>query len=104
MGDLAHLEHYLVFRYEDFVGDPQFYIDEVCKFAGLDPIELAETVENHNPTYFSQWAEARRFEDRMLRDYFAENLAVYGEFGYSIDPPWVKPVEARFLARSNSGS
>ena len=84
--DLAHLNNVYVFRYEDFVLNPQAEINKVYHFLGLQPVTIKHTVNPKiNDKYFQRWLRNRLNPvNRILFpvDDYLEQRA--NAFGYSI--------------------
>ncbi|MGH7766581.1 MAG: sulfotransferase family protein, partial [Candidatus Binatia bacterium] len=56
LSDLPHLEQCFVLRYEDFVANPKAVMDEVFRFAGLDPAPIHRQIRaDVNEKYFKKW-------------------------------------------------
>ncbi len=56
INDLKILNRYFLLRYEDFVDDPDSYMEDIAKFIGLDATIKAKNIEKHiNDKYFDQW-------------------------------------------------
>ena len=101
--DLRFLRDYMVFRYEDFVLDPQLYCDEICRFAEIEPIGVAEQVKDHNAKYFSEWGGGFEGERYMLNEYLGDIVSFYRQLGYSIEEPYLSEIESGpFIARAGA--
>ena len=101
--DIQFLRDYMVFRYEDFVLDPQFYCDQICRFVEIEPIQVAEQVKDHNAKYLSEWGKGFEGERHMLREYLAEMISFFAGLGYTIDEPYLHELESGpFIARGGA--
>lgn len=99
--DLKSLRDYLVFRYEDFVVDPQFYCDEISRFADIEPMKVAERVKDHNAKYFAEWDKGFEGERYMLGEYCSEILEFLEQLGYTITEPYFHELQSgRFITTS----
>lgn len=104
--DLGYLDDHLVFRYEDFVLDPQFYCDTICHFAKLPPMKAEEQVVNHNAKYLARWSKGFEGERHMLEEFLPNLPVFFDELGYGIMEPFTSDIVGRFIATSsgpNSG-
>jgi len=99
--DFAKLQRGLIFRYEDFVRTPQFYLDEICKLVGIGSFQPREGVADHNQKYLSQWLLRYEREKDLLLRMYPDVSAFLSQFGYSLTEPYVAELgEKRFLAET----
>lgn len=92
LDDLAKIDRAAVMRYEDFVADSARWLGAICRFAGLSPLEPAESVEDHNGRYLALWDERRDAAadaERRLAAADREAAAFFARFGYSLAKPYV---------------
>lgn len=93
-GDIPHLQHALVVRYENLVRDPDGQMARVFDFLGLDYIDAHRvTRPDVNEQYFATWDA--RAKNPAKRAYLAVTAARYerraGRFGYSLLHPRREP-------------
>jgi len=99
LNDVKHLKNSIIFRYEDFIDSPQFYIDRICDLVGIDAFKPEETVKDHNDKYLSIWLPKNQNERDLLSQMFPEILNFISQLGYSIDEPYVTELQkARFVS------
>lgn len=87
--DCTAAEDTIVLRYEDFVADPQFFLDQIARRADLPPFAPRETISNHNPQYFDQWLNERQADANLLKLVLPEMQGCLEPWGYSLRPPFV---------------
>jgi len=84
--DLAHVDHALVVRYEEFVRHPEAVLSHVWSALGLETYPVSEQVRaDGNDRYFARWSSAhdpvRRAHRKLLVRRFEHEVA---DFGYSL--------------------
>jgi Sulfotransferase family len=92
LDDLAMIDRVAVLRYEDFVADAARWLAAICCFAGLSPLEPAESVEDHNRRYLALWDERRDAAAEAQRQLAAADrqaATLFARFGYSLAKPYV---------------
>jgi hypothetical protein len=89
LNDLNHLSNYLIMRYEDFVCNPQVYINKICCLVSIENFRPTEKVIDHNKKYLSSWLSRYKQESHHLIEIFPEMVLFFGEFGYSISAPYI---------------
>ena len=87
--DVKHVRNSMIFRYEDFLGCPEFYIDKICQFVGIDLFKPEESVKDHNSKYFSSWQPGYQNDRELLSKVFPEFINFMSQFGYSLYEPYV---------------
>jgi hypothetical protein len=87
LDDLPKLDHVVVIRYEDLVGEPHPWIEGAFRLAELSPVSTSEPTEDSNPYYFRAFAEQRA---RLGVETAVEMIRPTMEgFGYRMEPPFV---------------
>ena len=97
-GDLPHLRHVQVLRYEELSADPEGVLGDLGRFLALDGPEPAGTWQGgRSDAYTRRWAELaddwrpwRRARRRSLVREFADRAASYGYDLEDLDAlrPW----------------
>lgn len=79
--DMPYLKYLYIFRYEDFVINPQAEIDRIYNFLDLNPVSIKHEIKsNVNDKYFLMWRkEPRQLVSKVIKS--MENRAK--KFGYS---------------------
>ncbi|MGB8702418.1 MAG: sulfotransferase [Thermosynechococcaceae cyanobacterium] len=91
--DLPFLQKSYVFRYENFVADPQNVMNEIYDFIGTHSATLNKDVRNNvNQSYLQQWNEDR------INKKFSKFISLFEDrtrmLGYSLnDPEKFPPVD-----------
>ena len=85
--DMPHLERVFVLRYEEFVREPQRYVDEIFEFIQLPTLAVTHQVRSDvNAGYFTRWIRER---DGIGIPLFRDMPSMFEKranvFGYSLD-------------------
>ena len=99
--DIENTGDCLVMRYEDLVKTPADCLERVCRLAGLQPFEPAESVVDHNQKYFLEWRRRYPGGWRELTGDLSAISGILEHFAYSLDEPYVlaAPDESRTQGR-----
>ena len=89
--DLPHLKNALVFRYEDFVLDAPFFMDQICTLSDVAMFSPNEQVSDHNEKYLARWRDHHASDKFSLERAFPDTVAFAKTLGYSLDAPFVEP-------------
>lgn len=81
--DMVYLKNFHVFRYEDFIQNPQYVIDQIYDFLNLESIPLKQVVNSSvNDKYFTMWNKTRQgVKLKIIKD--MEVRA--NKFGYGLE-------------------
>ena len=90
LDDIRALSDCLVIRYEDFVTDPQAYLDEICRMLSISGFMPQTEVVNHNEKYFSLWEQRHASDLETLKAVLPATCITLEEFGYTLDGPYIK--------------
>jgi hypothetical protein len=90
LGDLPHLRHVVVVRYEDLVADPDRWLARCLALVGLGAHPAGEAVRpGVNDAYFARWRA--RMRNPVVRPWLAaaarRHASVAAAFGYDLDGP-----------------
>jgi hypothetical protein len=88
--DRAHLQRVFTLRYEDFVMDPQAWLDRIYDFIGIERRPLQRSVSQAvNADYFDRWNKS--FSSPVWRTYVQYMRARFerrfNRFGYTLGTP-----------------
>jgi hypothetical protein len=85
--DLKNIAHAYIIRYEDFVANPQYSIDDIFLFLGLKSILIdRDIMKDVNGKYFSIWDTDRKISNNRIFNRIANDFeARANRFGYSIE-------------------
>lgn len=92
IGDLPHLRHKIIFRYEDFCAAPEAHIQQALKLIGLpDEPVFDRPIHSSNQRYFDRWQAggtglSARAQRIAARAFLAPRFA---RFGYHLSAPFV---------------
>ena len=96
--DAKSLREKIIFRYEDFVDSPISYLDRICELVGIDTFALRQEIADRSQKYFTKWVADCANERLLLERAFPGVIEFYEQFGYSLTPPFVKPLRnGRFV-------
>jgi hypothetical protein len=92
LGDMRHLKHLAVFRYEEFVQSPRPTLDLITDWLGMPRVELKHEVRpDVNAKYFETFREEQRSLLNRLKPTFAKMPEKFearaNALGYSIGEP-----------------
>ncbi|MCE9633966.1 MAG: sulfotransferase [Methylophilales bacterium] len=86
--DARQLRNKLIFKYEEFMLDPQLVLDAIYKFIGVPTTKLIQPIKpSLNEQYFEQWLQYRdQIKTEISDNYFAHILeSRMMRFGYSLN-------------------
>lgn len=86
--DSGLLKRFYLLKYEDFVSDPQFHIDNLLAYLGLPSQRIRQTVAKAiNDHYFDRW-QWDRVNKGLMSELMLEHLeGRCRKFGYSLSNP-----------------
>ena len=84
--DLTKLDNYLMFRYEDFILSPGFYVQQISQAVSIDYYPPTEAVFDANKKYFDLFHGASHYQEdaRLIGERFPECVELMKELGYSL--------------------
>jgi hypothetical protein len=94
--DQKHLDHSLVVKYEEFVAEPERWVNNMYHFLGLGDYSMSQKVLSHvNEKYFAIWN--KRLSGLLSGPLNRRMIERYEErvrcFGYSLtDLDWIGPI------------
>ena len=89
LADIQNRADCLVIRYEDFVAQPQRYLDEICQLSGIATFSPGEAVSDHNEKYFAAWQQRYARDTATLQAIFPADSPVLEKFNYTLTPPFI---------------
>lgn len=102
--DRPELAHVFVLRYEEFVVEPQRFVDVLCRWIGIETTPIQRSISTEiNEKYFARWRADKKARSALLTGKSSNELGTntilekrFQEFGYSLDPldslpsvPWL---------------
>lgn len=84
--DLNQLNRYHIFRYEDFIQSPGFYIQQISQAVGVDYFSPTEAVFDANQKYFDLFHENSQYQEdvSLTSERFPKCEKLMSDFGYSL--------------------
>lgn len=87
--DRKHLKNLFILKYEDFVKEPDLYLEKIYNFLGIKSHARTVAVQkNVNEKYFDQWQadikQGTRLKEKLFRFRYRKIEKAVNKFGYSI--------------------
>ena len=87
MSDAKHITNLMIIKYEDFIVEPQAFLDAIYSFVGIENYESSVKVQSDiNRSYFTRW---EKYHHGLIRNFYIDYLTAKFEdkvnrFGYSL--------------------
>jgi hypothetical protein len=94
--DQRHLKNVFVVKYEEFVAQPERWVNDMYRFLGLSDFSMSQKIlTGVNQRYFDRWQQNQSglFSGRMARNIIEKYEERVRCFGYSLtDLDWIGPI------------
>lgn len=96
--DFSQLDSLVFIRYEDLLRTPAKVLTAIQEYLALENnFSNVEPIEDENQKWLQQWERHYRAQQKSLQDFTPEESRLLRDFGYSLEPPYVRTPQLPLL-------